>query len=84
MSDRTESLLGELVDLTRRQLANQEQALAVQQRSIEKQEQAVVMQAEALERQRTALRRVWGLIALILALIVIPWGLNVALRLTAG
>jgi hypothetical protein len=66
MSDRTEALLAELVELQKRNLANQEIAIARQQESI-------VMQAGAIERQRSALKRIWLLIAfVILAVVGLP------------
>ena len=70
MSDRTEQLLTELVELHRQQLANQERALA-------RQEQAVALQQEAVARQRSALRRVWRLVILVLALIAISYGISI-------
>jgi hypothetical protein len=66
MSDRTESLLAELVELQKRNLANQEIAIARQQESI-------VLQSGAIERQKAALKRIWLLIAfVILAIVGLP------------
>lgn len=66
MSDRTESLLAELVELQKRTVANQELAIARQQESI-------VLQAGAIERQKSALKRIWLLIAfVILAIVGLP------------
>ena len=62
MTDRTESLLAELVELHRRQISNQEQALA-------RQEFAISIQQQAVARQRTALRRIWLLVAVVMILI---------------
>lgn len=80
MSDRTETLLSELVDLHRRQvalaeqaLAGQKEALAGQRESLENQKLAVERQKIALSRQRNGLRVVFVLIALILAMTIIPW-----------
>jgi hypothetical protein len=66
MSDRTEALLAELVELQKRNLANQEIAIARQQESI-------VLQSGAIERQKAALKRIWLLIAfVILAVVGLP------------
>ena len=74
MNERSEQLLAELVEITRRQLANQERAIAQQVESVK-------LQAEAVARQRVALRRVWWLIAfVILAIVGIPV-LNFFLRM---
>lgn len=62
MTDRIESLLAELVELHRRQISNQEQALA-------RQEHAISIQQQAVARQRTALRRIWLLVAVVMILI---------------
>ena len=62
MTDRTESLLAELVELHRRQISNQEQALA-------RQEHAISIQERAVARQRTAFRRIWLLVAVVMILI---------------
>ena len=70
MSDRTEQLLAEINETLRRQLANQERALA-------QQEQAVTLQGEAIVRQRSALKRIWGLVILILVLIAITYGISI-------
>ncbi len=69
MTDRTEALLAEMVELQRRSLANQEAAL-------EGQRQAIEAQQVALQRQRGALRVVFGLIALVTAFMIVPmiWG----------
>ena len=58
MSDRTESLLAELVELHRRQISNQEQALA-------RQEHAISVQQLAVDRQQSALRRLWLLLIIV-------------------
>ncbi len=74
MTDRSEQLLTELVELARRQLKNQEHAIAEQAASVE-------LQREAVARQRVALRRVWWLIAfIVLAVVAIPL-INLALRM---
>ena len=72
MSDRTEALLAELVELQRRQLANQERAIAQQAASVAQQDASVALQREAVERQRRALRVVWALIAIIVAILLVP------------
>lgn len=63
MTDRTEALLAELVELQRRQVKNQEHAL-------ERQEYAISVQQVAVARQQSALRRAWVLIGLIALIIV--------------
>lgn len=65
MTDRTEALLAEMVELQRRFLANQEAAL-------EGQRQAIEAQKVALQRQRGALRVVFGLIAVVLLALLVP------------
>ena len=69
MADRTEQLLTDILEVLRRQLSNQEQAIVRQQ-------EAIAMQREVVARQRTALRRVWMLIALILVLMIFPCALS--------
>lgn len=66
MTDRTEALLAEMVELQRRSLANQEAAL-------EGQRQAIEAQKVALHRQRGALRVVFGLIAIVVLATLVPW-----------
>jgi hypothetical protein len=74
MSDRTESLLAELVELQRRQLANQEQALAIQRSAVDAQTGSIELQRLANNRQRIALRLVFALIVLaLLALFPLTW-----------
>lgn len=65
MPDRTEELLTELVELTRRQLANQERALA-------RQDEAIAFQRGAVARQRRTLMVVWLLLAMALAVALVP------------
>ena len=72
MSDRSEALLAELVELQRRQIANQEEALAVQRRSVDAQAGSVELQRLAVNRQRTALRVIFGLAALALLVLLVP------------
>ena len=72
MSDRTEALLAELVELQRRSLANQEEALAVQRRSVDAQAGSIELQRLAVDRQRTALRVIFGLVALALLVLLVP------------
>jgi hypothetical protein len=76
MSDRTEALLAELVELQRRQLANQEEALAVQRRSVDAQAGSIELQRTAVDRQRGYMRVVFGLIAFVLILFFLPWLVN--------
>ena len=80
MSDRTETLLSELVELHRRQvavaeqmLAGQHEALAGQREALETQKLAVERQKIALSRQRGGLRVVFVLMAFVLAMIIIPY-----------
>ncbi len=68
MSDRTESLLAELVDLQRRHLVNQEHAIAQQAESIARQKESVAIQAQAVARQKKALRTIWFILALIVVI----------------
>ena len=72
MSDRTEALLAELVELQRRQIANQEEAIAVQRRSVDAQAGSIELQRLAVDRQRTALRVIFGLVALALLVLLVP------------
>ncbi|HEY0997403.1 MAG TPA: hypothetical protein VGD77_15520 [Gemmatimonadaceae bacterium] len=66
MTDRIEALLAEMVELQRRSVANQEAAL-------EGQRQAIETQQLALHRQRGALRVVFGLIAVVVLSVLVPW-----------
>jgi hypothetical protein len=68
MSDRTESLLAELVDLQRRHLVNQEHAIAQQAESIARQKESVAIQAQAVARQKKALRTVWVILAIVVVI----------------
>ena len=72
MSDRTEALLAELVELHRRHLALAEEALAGQRRSIDAQTGAIELQRIAVDRQKKALRIVFALIAIVLLLMFVP------------
>jgi type VI protein secretion system component VasF len=69
MPERTEQLLSEILDVLRRQVANQEQALS-------RQEEAVAIQRDVVARQRVAFKRVWMLIVLILVLIIFPYAVS--------
>ena len=69
MADRTEQLLSDILEVLRRQVANQEQALT-------RQEDAIAMQREVVARQRKALRWVWMLMIFVLALIAIPYAIS--------
>ena len=76
MTDRTETLLSELVELQRRQVANQERGIAHQERAIAQQEQSIAIQVQAVARQRGALRIVWILLALLvpmIAMLLLNW-----------
>jgi hypothetical protein len=73
MSDRTEALLSELVELQRRQIANSEKMVAGQQEALAGQKLAIERQQVALSRQRIGLRLVFGLIAVMLAMILVPF-----------
>lgn len=80
MSDRTDALLSEIVELHRRQvavaeqmLAGQKEALAGQREALETQKLAVERQKIALSRQRNGLRVVFILIAVVLAMTIIPY-----------
>jgi hypothetical protein len=66
MTDQTDALLSELVDLQRRALSNQERALA-------NQEQALVRQRAGVRRARTMLWLSWILVAILVAsLFIVP------------
>lgn len=66
MTDRTEALLAELVELQRTQLSNQEVMMA-------RQEKAVAAQQAAIERQRRFSRLMWLFIgALVAIMLVVP------------
>jgi hypothetical protein len=73
MSDRTEALLTELVDLQRRTIANQERAIAQQTEAVARQAESIAIQADAVARQKKALRTVWLILALIIVIgLLIP------------
>jgi hypothetical protein len=76
MSDRTESLLGELVDLHKRHVALAEEALAGQRESIVQQRLAVERQKLALDRQKKGLRVLFSLLAVVMLLILIPYAFS--------
>ena len=63
MADRTEQLLGDILDVLRRQVANQDHAMA-------RQEAAITMQRESIARQRTTLRVLWIALAFVFIMIV--------------
>ena len=69
MADRTEQLLSDILEVLRRQVSNQEQALA-------RQEDAIAIQRDVVARQRTALRRVWMLIIFVLVLMIVPYAIS--------
>lgn len=66
MTGRTESLLAELLEVQRQQLANQTAALELQRLAIEQ-------QRTALSRQQVALRLVFPLIAVVALAILLPY-----------
>jgi hypothetical protein len=68
MSDRTEALLTELVELQRRSIANQERAIAQQTEAVARQAQSIAIQADAVARQKKALRTVWVILGLIIVI----------------
>jgi plastocyanin domain-containing protein len=74
MTDRTEALLAELVELQRKQLANQEAAAA-------RQEKAIAMQAQAVERSRRSLKGIWLILAVVCGGIILVPLLNYFSRL---
>jgi hypothetical protein len=80
MSDRTEQLLAELVDLQRRSIAHQEQSMAQYQEAMTRQERALALQAEGVARQRFAMRMIWVLMALGIACYAVPLLINMTLR----
>jgi hypothetical protein len=73
MSDRTESLLAELVELHRRQVAIAEEALAGQREALAGQRLAIERQQTALAWQRGRMRFVFVLIGIVLAAIILPY-----------
>jgi uncharacterized coiled-coil protein SlyX len=73
MSDRTEQLLAEILEINRRTLANQERAIA-------RQEEAIIVQREAVARQRRVLRVLIPLFVIVFVVILVPWAMSVMLR----
>jgi len=73
MTDRTDALLAELVELQKLQVNNQELMMA-------RQEQAVVRQQEAIRRQRTFNRSMWMLIGILVAMMLVVPALNFLAR----
>jgi hypothetical protein len=66
MTDRTEALLAELVEIQRKQLANQEAAAV-------RQEKVIAMQAQAVARSRKSLKGLWLVLAIACgAMILVP------------
>ena len=75
MTDRTDALLAELVELQKRQVANQESMMA-------RQEQALTRQQEAIQRQRRFNRSVWVLIGVLVAIMLVVPVLNFLARVS--
>jgi uncharacterized membrane protein len=73
MTDRTDALLAELVELQKRQLDNQELMLT-------RQEQAVARQQEAIRRQRKFNRLMWIFIGVVIAVMLLAPALNFLAR----
>jgi TolA-binding protein len=73
MTDRTDALLAELVELQKRQLNNQELMLA-------RQEQAVARQQETIRRQRHLNRSMWIFIGVLIAVMLLAPALNFLAR----
>jgi hypothetical protein len=73
MTDRTDALLAELVELQKLQVHNQELLMA-------RQEQAVVRQQEAIRRQRKISRSMWILIGVLVSVMFVVPILNFLAR----
>lgn len=73
MSDRTESLLTELVELHRRQVSIAEEALAGQREALAGQRLAIERQHAALTWQRGKMRLLFTLVAIVIAAIILPY-----------
>jgi hypothetical protein len=73
MADRTESLLAELVELHRRQVAIAEEALAGQREALAGQRLAIERQQTAMTWQRGKMRFVFVLVGIVLAAIILPY-----------
>jgi hypothetical protein len=73
MSDRTESLLAELVELHRRQVAIAEEALAGQREALAGQRLSIERQQTALAWQRGKMHLVFALDGIVLAAIILPY-----------
>lgn len=77
MSERTEALLAEIVELQRQQLSNQ--AAAIEQQRI-----ALEQQQEAMRRQRQAIRVVLPLVVVAILAILLPYAWQWVLYLLAS
>ncbi|HEX8942122.1 MAG TPA: hypothetical protein VF785_03230 [Gemmatimonadaceae bacterium] len=73
MTDRTDALLAELVELQKRQVSNQESMMA-------RQEQAAARQQEAIRRQRKFNRSMWIFIGVLVAMMLVVPVLNFLAR----
>jgi uncharacterized membrane protein len=73
MTDRTDALLAELVELQKLQVYNQELMMA-------RQEEAVARQQEAIRRQRTFNRSLWIFIGVLVAMMLVVPALNFLAR----
>jgi uncharacterized membrane protein len=74
MTDRTDALLAELVELQKLQVYNQELMMA-------RQEQAVARQQEAIRRQRKFNRSMWIFIGVLVAMMLAVPALNFLVRM---
>jgi cytochrome c-type biogenesis protein CcmH/NrfG len=70
MSDRTETLLAELVELHKRHVALAEEALAGQRDSIAQQRLSVERQKLSMDRQAKGLRIMFSALAVVMVLII--------------
>jgi hypothetical protein len=66
MTERTEQLLADLLEVQRRVLANQDEALAMQRHAVD-------LQVEAVARQRQAMRIIVPIVLVALAAALLPY-----------
>lgn len=76
MTDRTATLLAELVELQKRQVANQESMMALQEQVAARQQEAIRRQQEAIRRQRKFNRSMWIFTGVLVAMMFVVPVLN--------
>jgi hypothetical protein len=76
MTDRTDALLAELVELQKRQVYNQELMMTRQEEAVARQQEAIRRQQEAIQRQQKFNRSMWIFIGVLFAMMLVAPALN--------